>query len=309
MVEVSIIIPNYNHERYLDRRLESVFNQTLSNYEVILLDDCSSDDSKSILDKYSQDKRVSQYIINGENSGSPFSQWEKGLKLAKGKWIWIAESDDESDPYFLEIMVRLAQENENIGIAFSSSNWIDEFSQKGKDMSLFDEGYFRKGSEEIRYHLWKHCTVPNVSAAILRKDVALDCIQGLGKFKACGDWVFYVRVLQTTNIVHTVQKLNYFRYYHENTSQSAQKMGLWVSEGAYLLSVIDHKRIYFSSEDIVEIVGIWMYKSMSLNWEKRLIVWKIVAQFMIRYLSHRKFDLLIFKEFARGIYRIIRSKS
>lgn len=303
MVEVSVVIPNYNHENYLARRLDSVFNQTFSNFEVILLDDCSTDNSKMVLDQYRDDIRVSHYLINEKNSGSPFSQWEKGLKLARGKWVWIAESDDESDPFFLETMVRLAEENDNIGIAFSSSNWIDEFSRIGKDMSLFEEGYFREGSEEIRYHLWKHCTVPNVSSALIRKDVALDCVSGLGKFKACGDWVFYVRVLKSTNIVHTIQKLNYFRYYQKNTSFYAQKMGLWVSEGVYLLASIDHRSTYFSRQDMVDVVSSWMYKSLSLNWKRRWGVWKIVVQFIVRYLYQRDFNLLLFKEFIRGVYR------
>ena len=91
---ISIIVPNYNHEKYLKQRLESVFNQTYSNFEVILLDDCSTDSSLNILAEYIKNSKVSHCIFNEANSGNTFIQWNKGISLAKGDYIWIAESDD-----------------------------------------------------------------------------------------------------------------------------------------------------------------------------------------------------------------------
>ena len=62
--EVSIIVPNYNHAQFLKQRLESIFNQTYQNFEVILLDDASTDKSVSILEKYSKHSKVSHFIVN-----------------------------------------------------------------------------------------------------------------------------------------------------------------------------------------------------------------------------------------------------
>lgn len=98
---VSIIIPNFNHSRFLRERLESVFNQTFEDFEVILLDDASTDSSVEILEEYAKDPRVSHLVVNKENSGSPFRQWQRGIELSQGKYIWIAESDDSCDPDFL----------------------------------------------------------------------------------------------------------------------------------------------------------------------------------------------------------------
>ena len=91
---VSIIIPNYNHAKFLDERIQSVLNQTYQNFELIILDDKSSDNSVEVINQYKDDPRVSSIIINKDNSGSTFKQWYKGIEIAKGEIIWIAESDD-----------------------------------------------------------------------------------------------------------------------------------------------------------------------------------------------------------------------
>ena len=91
---VSVIIPNFNHAPYLEQRLESVFNQTYQNFEVIILDDHSTDNSMEIIMRYKDNPHVSHIIENDINSGKVFKQWNKGFHLAKGELIWIAESDD-----------------------------------------------------------------------------------------------------------------------------------------------------------------------------------------------------------------------
>src|SRR5476649_961009 len=99
---VSVIIPNYNHEPYLEQRINSVLNQTYKNIEVIILDDNSTDSSRQVIERYRADTQIKHIVYNHTNSGSPFIQWKKGIDLAKGKYIWMAESDDYSDLTFLE---------------------------------------------------------------------------------------------------------------------------------------------------------------------------------------------------------------
>jgi cellulose synthase/poly-beta-1,6-N-acetylglucosamine synthase-like glycosyltransferase len=77
--------------RYLRKRIESVLNQTYPNFEIIILDDCSVDSSKKIIEQYQNEQSISHIIYNSKNSGSPFKQWQKGFELAKGEYIWIAE--------------------------------------------------------------------------------------------------------------------------------------------------------------------------------------------------------------------------
>ena len=100
MPTVSVVVPNYNHGRFLPQRIDSILGQTFQDFELILLDDCSTDNSRMILSSYAGDPRV-RIEFNSANSGSPFKQWNKGVRLARGEYVWIAESDDYAEPRFL----------------------------------------------------------------------------------------------------------------------------------------------------------------------------------------------------------------
>src|SRR5215467_16170811 len=104
MPKVSIVVPNYNHARFLPQRLDSILGQTFQDFELILLDDCSTDDSRSVLSQHGRDPRV-RIEFNEVNSKNPFKQWNKGVGLARGEYVWIAESDDYADERFLEKLV------------------------------------------------------------------------------------------------------------------------------------------------------------------------------------------------------------
>ena len=117
---ISVIIPNYNHSSYLKERIDTVLQQTYQNFEVILLDDNSTDNSKEVLKKFENHPKVSQIIFNSKNSGSPFGMWSTAFNLAKGDFIWIAESDDFSDLDFLETLIKKFQ-NEEVIVAHCCS--------------------------------------------------------------------------------------------------------------------------------------------------------------------------------------------
>ena len=92
---VSIIVPNFNHAHFLRQRLETIYNQTYKNFEVILLDDASTDNSQNILREFQKiHSDNTRLLINEKNSGGVFYQWRKGIEISRGDLIWIAESDD-----------------------------------------------------------------------------------------------------------------------------------------------------------------------------------------------------------------------
>lgn len=104
-MKVSVIVPSYNHAEYLRLRLDSILDQTYRDFEVIILDDCSSDDSRDVIESYRGNPAVSHIVYNQINSGSPFHQWKKGMQLACGELVWIAESDDCCETGLLERLV------------------------------------------------------------------------------------------------------------------------------------------------------------------------------------------------------------
>jgi glycosyltransferase involved in cell wall biosynthesis len=223
---VSVIVPNYNHARYLPKRLDSIVNQTFDDIEIILLDDASSDESLDVL-KSCKDERA-RLFPNRINSGSPFAQWNKGVELASGKYIWIAESDDIAELQFFETLVPVMEANPNMVLNFAQSMLIDA---EGKHLHTFAENYrflyntdrwesdfIANGKEECTRYLLKNNTIPNASAVLMRRDAYIKAGGAPTHFKLNGDWLLYARVLVQGSFGFNANVLNYFRT-HENTQR------------------------------------------------------------------------------------------
>lgn len=116
---VSIIMPSYNTAEYIADSINSVLSQTYTNWELIIVDDCSSDNTDEIVSQF-DDKRI-RYLQNDKNSGAAVSR-NKALREAKGKWIAFLDSDDLWMPDKLEKQVRFMEEN---SYAFSYTNYIE----------------------------------------------------------------------------------------------------------------------------------------------------------------------------------------
>lgn len=225
MPKVSVIVPNYNHAPYLKKRFDSIFAQTYQDFELIILDDCSTDNSREVLDKYRNHPKVSQFVYNEKNSGSTFKQWNKGVALAKGEYIWIAESDDEAEPEFLETLVPKLDANSNVGIAYCQSFWIDEESKifqdnlswtNDIDNERWKKDYLNDGRQEIESALVYKNTIPNASAVVFRKNVFLKAGGGFVKMRLCGDWMTWFQMLQKADIYYSCKHLNRFRFHTQN---------------------------------------------------------------------------------------------
>lgn len=195
--EISVIVPNYNYAHYLPERIESILNQTFTDFELILLDDASTDNSREILERYSDNEHVSHFIINETNTGSPFRQWMKGIQLARGNYIWIAEADDLSDPNFLESSVRQIKQYHDVAICYVGSRLIDAAGnvikkdinhwgvRKKREAACFD------GKEFAVHNLyWQNYTV-NASGIVFSREKALELTDSpFLRMRYCGDWLF-----------------------------------------------------------------------------------------------------------------------
>ncbi len=266
---ISVIIPNYNHARYLNQRIDSVMNQTFQDFEVIILDDCSTDNSKLIIEGYRNNGKVTHIVYNEVNTGSPFKQWQKGLELSKGEYIWIAESDDWASPDFMEILLNEIFRYENVGVCFAGSNWVDDSGNTGEDLSVYQESFFIEGREEIRKKLVKYNTIQNASSALIKRTAAISFIEKATPFKAAGDWIFYIDILMDSNLAFVGRKLNNFRWYHNNTSNKAAKDGLWITEGLKVMVDSDLFKLKFTRSERRDIYQYWLQNTRQFGGWKR----------------------------------------
>lgn len=223
---VSVIVPAYNHERFLTQRLESILAQTFTDYEVIILDDASMDKSKEVIERYRHHPAVSHIVYNQTNSGSPFRQWRKGLELAQGDWIWIAESDDYCAPDLLEALVKQTGTCEKTVLSYCQSNEVNEGGKGWRDMRWFtnqadkqhwNEDYCREGIEEIGDYLWRINFIPNASAVLFKKAAYANAGREFETMKMCGDWLLWIGILKQGNVAFCARPLNFFRTHSAST--------------------------------------------------------------------------------------------
>lgn len=237
---VSIIVPNFNHAAFLQERLNSIYGQTYKNYEVILLDDCSSDNSREILAEYAEEhSENTRVIFNEKNSGVIFSQWNRGIEAARGELIWIAESDDYADNHFLEEMVKLFR-YVSVRLAFARSVFIQDGEQIWSteeylcDLTKFrwDKPFLMTAYNMVRFGFGLHNMIPNVSSALFRntgripQEVA-DICSGM---KLSGDWIFYLYMMQGGVVAYTNATVNYYRVHRQSTSLKIQKEDTYYKE-------------------------------------------------------------------------------
>lgn len=260
---VSVIIPNYCHAKYLDQRIRSVINQTYQNFEVIILDDASSDDgaSKTIIESYRSDPHVVHIEYNETNSGSTFKQWRKGFDSAKGDLIWIAESDDYCEVNFLEELVSIWTKYPNISIVQSSSCRVDSDGRKLDEKMICSEKiFYEKGLECIKNHLLcSNFYIPNASAVLFRKNVLNSIPQDYVNYQASGDRLFWIYLAENGDVVKVDKPLNYFRQHNNKVSSKKEYDGTQCREN-YRINRYLHSKGYVKNKyRFIECNFYWSY--------------------------------------------------
>lgn len=233
-LSVSVIIPNYNHASYLKQRIDSVLHQTFQDFEVIILDDCSIDNSREIIEQYRNNSKISQIIYNQENSGSVFKQWIKGIENAKGEYIWIAESDDYASEYFLEETVSALQNDSSLGLVFTKTTAVnakgelieDTFEERKKSFIKLASFGNIIDKENAPLFLVSNMIIENASSVLFRKKnlMAID-FKELGMYKNTGDRFTYLGIALQSKILHLSKSLNFMRIHDNNTTKKNVENG------------------------------------------------------------------------------------
>ena len=232
--KLSVIIPNYNYSKYIIERIDSILMQTYPIYEMIILDDCSTDNSVEVINKKIEEIKKDypnikiQFIVNEKNSGGcVFKQWKKGFDLATGDYIWIAEADDSCENDFVENLIKPFDDQE-IVLSYCESARIDDDNNliRTKSDDLYDmcrtgewnDSYIWSGEKEIKEHLSVTNTILNVSSVMWKKQDYSKIFEEAGEYRVAGDWYIYYNILKNGKISWCSKPLNYYRKHGSSVS-------------------------------------------------------------------------------------------
>lgn len=232
--DVTAVIPNYNYERFLDERIDSILFQTYPVKEIIILDDCSSDNSIELIKqriKYNKTGIKIRLIENEKNSGSVFAQWEKAFHSADTEYVWIAEADDSCDSRFLETVMKgfedpevvisycesLTMDENNVLLMSNLREWIDIF-KCGK----WDHNYIKDGCEEVAETMCINNTIANVSSAVIKNGNYDSILKEAQSYHLAGDWYAYMNILKTGKIAYFKDSYNYHRMQNQGLTLSTK---------------------------------------------------------------------------------------
>ena len=242
---VSVIIPNYNHSLYLSERIDSVLNQKYDNIEIIILDDKSTDNSIDVINLYKNNPKVSSICVNEFNSGSTFRQWEKGISLSKGDYIWIAESDDKADDKLLSTIMNEIINHPSCVIGFCNSSIIDSNGNLlNKDINrhdLFRDKYrytIHEGVDFLRCKMLYENRIYNASSVVFKKECWYKIDKSYINYKLCGDWFFWLNILMQGDIVWVHKNYNMFRTHLDKVTPKAFKNGINFKERKFIYAYI-----------------------------------------------------------------------
>lgn len=163
-MNVSIITPVYNAEKFVGETIKSVLNQTYTNWEMILVDDCSNDDSQKIINGFAEKDNRIKYIRLEKNSGAAVAR-NTALEIAKGRYIAFIDSDDLWEPNKLEKQIKFMEENK-IGFSFTSYSLIDE---NGNDLNKLVTVPYKVSYDDLLKN-----TIIGCLTVIINKDIIGD---------------------------------------------------------------------------------------------------------------------------------------
>lgn len=232
-IKVSVVVPNYNYEKFLEQRIYSILNQNYKIYELIILDDCSKDNSIAKIEEIKA--AISKYVnvktfYNETNSGSAFKQWKKGMEIATGNYIWIAEADDYCEKNLIRNLIKPIKKDKNIMLSYADTAFIDA---EGKIIlktikpeidiqksGHWNHSYINEGIDEIKKFSFLNCTIANVSSCLIKNGNYEEYLKMSGEFRQAGDWLFYVNLISNGDIAFSNNVLNYYRVHGNNVSST-----------------------------------------------------------------------------------------
>ncbi|SEA81465.1 Glycosyl transferase family 2 [Oribacterium sp. KHPX15] len=195
---VSIIMPSYNTAKFIRESIESVICQTYSDWELLIVDDCSTDDTDDVVSTFLCDKRI-KYIKNEKNLGAALSR-NRALQEAKGRWIAFLDSDDLWMPNKLEKQIRFMEDN---GYYFSYTKYA-EIDVEGKRNGVTVSGPQKITKTGFFNYCWPGCLTVMYDTEIVGLIQIVD-------IKKNNDYAMWLKVCQKANCYLLNEELAFYR--------------------------------------------------------------------------------------------------
>lgn len=186
MKKISVIIPNYNSEKYISQTLNSVINQTYKNWEVILIDDCSNKKTKKILQKFKKNKKIKIFFLK-KNRGAAYCR-NFAIKKSKCQFIAFLDSDDLWKKDKLQKQLKFMGKN---NLKFSYTNYLAYFENKKITKRVF-------APKKISFEDFIYNTSIATSTIVVKRDLIKDIY--FTPTKICEDYFFKCLILKKVGI-------------------------------------------------------------------------------------------------------------
>ncbi|MEW6041236.1 MAG: glycosyltransferase [Elusimicrobiota bacterium] len=251
--KVSIILSSYNHAKYIKEAIDSVLDQTFSNFELIIWDDASSDDSWEIISSYS-DPRIKAFR-NEENMRGGITK-KAIAEVAAGKYIAIHHSDDIWESEKLAKQVAFLDSHPEIGAVFSQAHIIDENGDDCKDeknfyFKIFDQPN-RGRFEWLNFFFYKGNALCHPSV-LIRKQCYDDCGSYRLGMAQLPDYDMWVRLCLKYEIYVMPEKLVRYRVRENNLNASGSRIDTRIRNSFEFLHVYENYRSIQSPEDFIKV--------------------------------------------------------
>lgn len=208
-VKVSVVMPSYNAARFVTAAVDSVLAQTFQDFEILVVDDGSTDNTREVLEKYSSPKVRYLYKKNGGVS----SARNFGIENARGKYIAFLDADDLWLPEKLEKQVDLLEENEDIGLCYTGAEKVSEdLTPKG----FIDAIPYKDSCEKLLLTM----NIIVLSSSIVRRSVILKTTGFDSQFSTCADKEFWLRLSLITRFAPISDYLVMYRDVNSSMSSN-----------------------------------------------------------------------------------------
>lgn len=221
---ISVIIPVYNVEDYLEECIDSVLNQTYKKTEIILINDGSTDSSHIILERYSYYSNI--IILSQENSGQSVAR-NKGMKVAKGEYIYFLDSDDYISPKTFEDLIQTMKDNNLDLIRFAAQSFADKLDikidkEKYDFSKYYDEGIVYNKNEFLKLNF--KTFLPSPVLYIMRKDLLENNNLKFPPGIVHEDELFTLEVFLNTKSMMYNSNFYYKRRYREGSTMTSESI-------------------------------------------------------------------------------------